>query len=69
MTAHELYKLIEAAQRLLNVGGQIIDLGDGRRAIALPIEHLGVLDGLIVPNQLERELMVQLAADSRFVPS
>lgn len=61
MKAHEQYKLIEATGRLLLAGAEIVELPDGRKALALPgTVAVAVLRHVAEPSQLDREVMTRM---------
>lgn len=63
MKAHEQYKLIEATGRLLLAGAEVVELPDGRKALALPGSvAVSVLRHVNEPSALDREVMTRMGA-------
>jgi hypothetical protein len=54
MDAHQQYKLTEAVNRLLFAGAEVIELGDGRLAIAIPADvHPQIIGDDLNPSPLD----------------
>jgi hypothetical protein len=65
MDIHQQYKLTEAVNRLLLAGAEIIELADGRVAVAIPADvHPEIISEGLNPSPLEVEVLQRAYAEA-----